>query len=209
MRSRAWSRIATASAPPRSACSSRMPAARARRACRGRARRCGTAAPDPWETIAPSAIPFGEDWAAPRAMTLEDIDARPRGLRGRDRRAVRVGFDAIELHMAHGYLLHSFVSPISNRRNDEYGGDARRPHALSARGRARGARGGAEGHAARRAHHRHRLGRGRARRRRRGRVRRALKADGPRLRRRFLRRDHGGRAARDRRRASTCRSPSR
>jgi NADPH2 dehydrogenase len=82
----------------------------------------GTAAPDPWQTIAPSAIPFGVDWAAPRAMTHEDIARVRDAFAAAARRAVRVGFDAIEMHMAHGYLLHSFVSPLSNKRNDEYGG---------------------------------------------------------------------------------------
>jgi 2,4-dienoyl-CoA reductase-like NADH-dependent reductase (Old Yellow Enzyme family) len=82
----------------------------------------GNSGPDPWETIAPSAIPFGPGWATPRATTHEDI-ARLRGAFAlAAKRAVRCGFDAIELHMAHGYLLHSFVSPVSNRRNDEYGG---------------------------------------------------------------------------------------
>jgi len=82
----------------------------------------GTAAPDPWQTIAPSAIPFGAGWAAPRAMTHEDIERVREAFAAAAGRAVRIGFDAIELHMAHGYLLHSFVSPLSNRRNDEYGG---------------------------------------------------------------------------------------
>jgi NADPH2 dehydrogenase len=82
----------------------------------------GTAAPDPWETIAPSAVPFGPDWAPPRAMTEEDMERVWKAFAGSARRAVRCGFDALELHMAHGYLLHSFVSPLSNRRNDEYGG---------------------------------------------------------------------------------------
>jgi 2,4-dienoyl-CoA reductase-like NADH-dependent reductase (Old Yellow Enzyme family) len=81
-----------------------------------------TAADDPWETIAPSAIPFGANWATPRAMTTEDIERVREAFAAAARRAVRCGFDAIELHMAHGYLLHSFVSPVSNRRNDEYGG---------------------------------------------------------------------------------------
>jgi 2,4-dienoyl-CoA reductase-like NADH-dependent reductase (Old Yellow Enzyme family) len=83
----------------------------------------GTAAPDPWQTIAPSAVPFGKDWAAPRAMTLDDIERVRAAFALAARRAVRIGFDAIEMHMAHGYLLHSFVSPLSNKRNDEYGGD--------------------------------------------------------------------------------------
>ena len=82
----------------------------------------GTAGPDPWETIAPSAVPFGADWAPPRAMTHDDIERVCEAFATAARRAVRCGFDAIELHMAHGYLLHSFVSPVSNRRNDEYGG---------------------------------------------------------------------------------------
>ncbi|MEA2907154.1 MAG: hypothetical protein QOI12_4541 [Alphaproteobacteria bacterium] len=82
----------------------------------------GTAPPDPWQTIAPSAIPFGKNWAAPRAMTQEDIERVREAFATAARRAVKVGFDAIELHMAHGYLLHSFVSPLSNKRNDEYGG---------------------------------------------------------------------------------------
>jgi NADPH2 dehydrogenase len=85
-------------------------------------RELGTAAPDPWPTMAPSAVPFGADWATPRAMTLEDIERVREAFAAAARRAVRVGFDAIEMHMAHGYLLHSFVSPLSNRRNDEYGG---------------------------------------------------------------------------------------
>jgi len=82
----------------------------------------GSGAPDPWETLAPSAIPFGDGWPAPRAMTQEDIERVREAFASAARRAVRIGFDAIEMHMAHGYLLHSFVSPISNRRNDEYGG---------------------------------------------------------------------------------------
>jgi NADPH2 dehydrogenase len=82
----------------------------------------GQGVPDPWETIAPSAIPFAPGWQTPRAMTREDMERVHKAFVDATRRAVRVGFDAIELHAAHGYLLHSFVSPISNRRNDEYGG---------------------------------------------------------------------------------------
>ena len=78
---------------------------------------------DPWETIAPSPIPFGESWHTPRQMTEEDMKAVREGFVEATKRALRIGFDAIELHMAHGYLIHAFTSPISNKRNDEYGGD--------------------------------------------------------------------------------------
>ena len=82
----------------------------------------GQGVPDAWETIAPSAIPFARGWQTPRAMTHEDIERVRVAFTESARRAVRAGFDAIELHAAHGYLLHSFVSPISNKRTDEYGG---------------------------------------------------------------------------------------
>jgi 2,4-dienoyl-CoA reductase-like NADH-dependent reductase (Old Yellow Enzyme family) len=77
---------------------------------------------DPWETIGPSAIAFGNAWPAPRAMTRADMDRVREAFVTAAKRALRLGFDAIELHMAHGYLLHSFMSPIANRRTDEYGG---------------------------------------------------------------------------------------
>lgn len=77
---------------------------------------------DPWETIAPSALPFGPNWHVPREMTAADMERVRDAFVAAARRAVRVGFDAIELHGAHGYLLHSFVSPISNKRSDGYGG---------------------------------------------------------------------------------------
>ncbi|NWG23752.1 MAG: NADH:flavin oxidoreductase/NADH oxidase [Pseudorhodoplanes sp.] len=77
---------------------------------------------DPWETVAPSPIPFGDGWPAPREITRAEMDRIRDAFANAAKRAVRIGFDAIELHMAHGYLLHSFVSPISNRRTDEFGG---------------------------------------------------------------------------------------
>jgi NADPH2 dehydrogenase len=77
---------------------------------------------DPWETIAPSAIPFGPNWHVPREMTGADIERVRNAFVAAAKRAVRVGFDAVELHVAHGYLLHSFVSPVSNKRSDGYGG---------------------------------------------------------------------------------------
>ena len=77
---------------------------------------------DPWETIAPSAIPFGENWQTPRAATEADLARVREAFVSAAKRALRIGFDAIELHMAHGYLLHGFMSPISNKRNDGFGG---------------------------------------------------------------------------------------
>jgi 2,4-dienoyl-CoA reductase-like NADH-dependent reductase (Old Yellow Enzyme family) len=79
---------------------------------------------DPWETIAPSPLPFGPGWHTPREMTADDIARAREDFAAAARRAVRIGFDAIELHYAHGYLAHSFMSPISNRRSDHYGGTA-------------------------------------------------------------------------------------
>jgi NADPH2 dehydrogenase len=77
---------------------------------------------DPWPTIAPSAIPFGENWHTPREMTLDDIARMREAFVNSAKRALRIGFDLIELHYAHGYLAHSFLSPISNKRTDQYGG---------------------------------------------------------------------------------------
>jgi 2,4-dienoyl-CoA reductase-like NADH-dependent reductase (Old Yellow Enzyme family) len=81
-----------------------------------------TADEDPWPTIGPSAVPFGPGWHTPRAMDEHDMARVRKAFADAAQRAVRVGFDAVELHFAHGYLLHSFVSPLSNKRNDEYGG---------------------------------------------------------------------------------------
>jgi 2,4-dienoyl-CoA reductase-like NADH-dependent reductase (Old Yellow Enzyme family) len=77
---------------------------------------------DPWPTIAPSALPFGPGWHTPAAMTEGDMAHVRMSFTQAARRSVRLGFDAIELHLAHGYLLHSFVSPLSNKRNDQWGG---------------------------------------------------------------------------------------
>lgn len=77
---------------------------------------------DPWETIAASPIPFGEGWHTPRVATEADMTRVRNAFVSAAQRALRIGFDEIELHMAHGYLLHGFMSPISNKRTDEYGG---------------------------------------------------------------------------------------
>lgn len=75
-----------------------------------------------WKTVAPSAIPFADHDETP--ITLDDAGLqRIRNAFGAAaRRADRLGIDAIEVHAAHGYLLHEFLSPLSNRRNDDYGG---------------------------------------------------------------------------------------
>lgn len=74
-----------------------------------------------WETAGPSAVAFG-DYPAPRAMSKDEIAATVEDFRRAAMHALAAGFDVVEIHGAHGYLLHSFVSPLSNRRTDEYGG---------------------------------------------------------------------------------------
>lgn len=79
--------------------------------------------PRGWQTIAPSAIPFGAHLPRrPRAMTKEDIRRVQQDYVAAARRALAAGFDWLELHFAHGYLAQSFLSPHSNKRDDEYGG---------------------------------------------------------------------------------------
>lgn len=80
----------------------------------------------PWSTVAPSALATDTGWPTPRELTVSELD----GLRDRwcdaARRAWKCGFRIMELHCAHGYLLHQFLSPLSNHRTDNYGGDAER-----------------------------------------------------------------------------------
>lgn len=81
-------------------------------------------ADDPhWVRLGPSAIAAGEGWSTPKAMTLEDIDRVVDEFATAARRADQAGFDVVELHFGHGYLVTSFLSPISNQRTDAYGGD--------------------------------------------------------------------------------------
>ncbi|WP_110676111.1 NADH:flavin oxidoreductase/NADH oxidase [Salinicola sp. RZ23] len=75
-----------------------------------------------WQTLAPSEVPYQADQRPPQAMTLDDIDALKADFVAAATRAARLGFDLIELHAAHGYLLHQFLSPLSNQREDAYGG---------------------------------------------------------------------------------------
>ena len=72
--------------------------------------------------IAPSPLAFSQDYSVPLEMTLADIDEVVDAFRSATRRALAAGFQAVEIHSAHGYLLHEFLSPISNRRQDGYGG---------------------------------------------------------------------------------------
>lgn len=71
---------------------------------------------------APSAIAFDEDSVIPREMTISDIDQTVEQFRQATVRAAEVGFDIVEIHAAHGYLLSEFLSPLTNKRDDEYGG---------------------------------------------------------------------------------------
>ena len=75
-----------------------------------------------WEVIGPSAVPFGPGSPVPGQMDEAAMERVVEAFKGAALRALRCGFDLIELHAAHGYLLHSFVSPLSNRRTDHYGG---------------------------------------------------------------------------------------
>jgi len=75
-----------------------------------------------WETIAPSDVAFSENYSLPRALDQAGIDAVVQAFRQAARRALDAGFDLIEIHAAHGYLLHQFLSPLSNQRSDAYGG---------------------------------------------------------------------------------------
>ncbi|QKC91917.1 NADH:flavin oxidoreductase/NADH oxidase [Mesorhizobium sp. NZP2234] len=75
-----------------------------------------------WETIAPSPIPYRNGWQVPREMTEPDFIRVKNAFVDATIRAARIGFDVIEVHAAHGYLLHQFLSPITNLRSDRYGG---------------------------------------------------------------------------------------
>jgi 2,4-dienoyl-CoA reductase-like NADH-dependent reductase (Old Yellow Enzyme family) len=75
-----------------------------------------------WQTIAPSAISFGKNYPCPKELSKEEIQKVITQFKSAAERSIKAGFDVIEIHMAHGYLIHEFLSPISNQRNDEYGG---------------------------------------------------------------------------------------
>ena len=75
-----------------------------------------------WEVVGPSAIPWAEGDLTPRTLTATEIEEITTRFQTAARRALRAGFQLLEIHAAHGYLLHSFLSSLSNRRSDNYGG---------------------------------------------------------------------------------------
>jgi len=77
-----------------------------------------------WRTEAPSAIPYADGQIAPVALDREGLRRVRDAFASSAARAAKLGIDLIQLHVAHGYLMHQFLSPLSNRRDDEYGGSA-------------------------------------------------------------------------------------
>ncbi|WP_397589015.1 NADH:flavin oxidoreductase/NADH oxidase [Sphingorhabdus sp.] len=77
----------------------------------------------PWDACAPSPTAFDDNWPAPTEMSIDAIERVVEDYRAAFIRARDAGFDICELHCAHGYLMHSFLSPLGNERTDEYGGD--------------------------------------------------------------------------------------
>ena len=77
----------------------------------------------PWRTVGPSAVPYDDGWPAPAALDAQGLAKVVEDFAAAAARAAAIGLDALEVHCAHGYLLHQFLSPLSNRRNDAHGGD--------------------------------------------------------------------------------------
>jgi len=75
-----------------------------------------------WQSVAPGALPFTEDETAPTALSQEGINKVISDFKAAAERAIRAGYKVIEIHAAHGYLIHEFLSPLSNKREDNYGG---------------------------------------------------------------------------------------
>ncbi len=76
----------------------------------------------PEATVAPSALAFDQGWSTPRALTVDEVETVVTAFGAAAERACAAGFDVVEVHAAHGYLLNEFLSPLANRREDHYGG---------------------------------------------------------------------------------------
>jgi len=77
----------------------------------------------PWDVVGASPVPVGDGWLVPHELTTREIEGLVESWIAAVKRAIEAGYDILEVHGAHGYLLQSFLSPISNKRNDAYGGD--------------------------------------------------------------------------------------
>jgi 2,4-dienoyl-CoA reductase-like NADH-dependent reductase (Old Yellow Enzyme family) len=76
-----------------------------------------------WDIVAPTSEPMADGFIVPRALSVSDLAVLKGQWADAAKRALEAGFDILEIHNAHGYLIHQFLSPISNKRNDAYGGD--------------------------------------------------------------------------------------
>jgi len=76
----------------------------------------------PWQTVSAGEVPVNDDWPVPQQLTLARMDAMRSSWRQATNRGLRAGFEIVEVHMAHGYLLHQFLSTVTNTRTDQYGG---------------------------------------------------------------------------------------
>ena len=81
-----------------------------------------------WQVVGPSALPVGEGWQVPLALSTEEVRALVQAWGDAAHRAAQAGFEMLEVHGAHGYLIHQFLSPVSNQRTDDYGGSIQNRH---------------------------------------------------------------------------------